>query len=511
MTLWQQPALPVVFVGLAGILVWSLVPRHLASMRLVVQIAFFLVMSFLSIKGAIVPFVPERGDWTTARLLLIGAAKLLWWVHFAWVLIGLVRIGLVLERQPREARLLQDVVVGVVYAGSLLSILAFVFAMPVGTLIATSGVFAIILGLALQTTLSDVFSGIALTLGRPYVLGDWIELSNGVEGRVVETDWRSTRLLTPAHNVVTLPNSLLAKQQLINVSTPDESHALSLTVRLAPTHTPAVLMRVVSAALASCDAIAKEPTPLVIARSLDAAAVELDLVFSVANVAGRLPATNAVVDLVDRHCRAAGLHLAMPASSLLVARLPSTTGTAATAPWSALALFRATQIFAPLSDEELQTLAVSASVLSYQAGEVIARRGDMLSGLMVVKSGTIVRHHTDTSGIQREIDHLAPGDLLDGNRLPTKTGASTGLRASSHVTLLAIDPPKLASLLSDHPHLAAAIAEKLPEDGWPNSAAGQARPATARVKFSPLSAIRKASSVAFRRTGREDPRKETQL
>ena len=41
---------------------------------------------------------------------------------------------------------------------------------------ATSGVVAIILGLALQNTLSDVFSGIALTLGRPFVIGDWIVL-----------------------------------------------------------------------------------------------------------------------------------------------------------------------------------------------------------------------------------------------------------------------------------------------------------------------------------------------
>ena len=509
MTLWQQPALPVVFVGLAGILVWSLVPRHPASMRLVVQIAFFLVMSFLSIKGAIVPFVPERGDWTTARLLLIGAAKLLWWVHFAWALIGLVRIGLVLERQPREARLLQDVVVGVVYAGSLLSILAFVFAMPVGTLIATSGVFAIILGLALQTTLSDVFSGIALTLGRPYVLGDWIELGDGVEGRVVETDWRSTRLLTPSHNVVTLPNSLLAKQRLTNVSTPDESHALSVTVRLMPTQTPAVLIAAMGAALASCDGIAKDPTPLVIVRSLDAAAIELELVFRVASVPERIQARNAVVDLVDRHCRAAGLRWAMPASSHLAAGLLPGIGTGATAPWSALALFRAMQIFAFVSDEELHALAVSASVRSYRAGEVIARPGEMLPALMVIQAGTIVRLHTDASGIQREIDHLAPGDLLGGACLPTTTGGSTGLRASSHVTLLAIDPPKLASLLRDNPHLADAIAEKLRVDACPKNSPGQARPAMARGRFSPLSAIRKASDVAFRRTGRDHNQTET--
>ncbi len=88
--------------------------------------------------------------------------------------------------------LLQDLIVAVVYLGVALSILGFVFKAPIGTLVATSGVVAIIFGLALQNTLGDVFSGIALTLGRPFVIGDWIVLGDGTEGRVIENNWRST-------------------------------------------------------------------------------------------------------------------------------------------------------------------------------------------------------------------------------------------------------------------------------------------------------------------------------
>ena len=73
---------------------------------------------------------------------------------------------LIFERRPREGRLIQDLVVGLIYLGAGLSVVAYVFSAPVGTLIATSGVFAIILGLALQSTLSDVFSGIALNLSQ---------------------------------------------------------------------------------------------------------------------------------------------------------------------------------------------------------------------------------------------------------------------------------------------------------------------------------------------------------
>ncbi|TGR36269.1 mechanosensitive ion channel family protein, partial [Mesorhizobium sp. M8A.F.Ca.ET.198.01.1.1] len=101
---------------------------------------------------------------------------------------------------PREAHLVQDMAVGVIYPGVALSIIGFVFGVPVGTLVATSGIVAIVFGLALQNTLGDVFSGIALTLGRTYAIGDWIQLKDGAEGRVIETNWRSAKLLTAQYN-----------------------------------------------------------------------------------------------------------------------------------------------------------------------------------------------------------------------------------------------------------------------------------------------------------------------
>ena len=118
-------------------------------------------MTAILVGNNLTPFRSETAGAEDAATLLIISARLLWWTHLAWAIIGFVRIYLVLEGRPREARLLQDVLVGVVYLGVALSVLAFVFGIPIGTLVATSGIVAIILGLALQNTLSDVFSGIA--------------------------------------------------------------------------------------------------------------------------------------------------------------------------------------------------------------------------------------------------------------------------------------------------------------------------------------------------------------
>jgi len=138
----------------------------------------------------------------------------------------------------RPGRLLQDLVVGIIYLGASLSVIAYVFRVPVGTLIATSGVFAIVLGLALQSTLNDVFSGVALNLGRPYTVGDWIVLEDGVQGRVIETNWRSIHLLNPTNDVIIVPNSTMAKRRLTNLTSPDEAHGVTIRIRLLPTLPP---------------------------------------------------------------------------------------------------------------------------------------------------------------------------------------------------------------------------------------------------------------------------------
>jgi small-conductance mechanosensitive channel len=167
--------------------------RHYPGGRLVAHAAFFLLLTVLLFTHDIEPYSPAPANQILSFRLGIGFAKAVWWVTGALVLVSAVRFFIVLEKKPREGRFVQDLAVGVIYLSAFLSIIAYVFSVPVGTLIATSGVFAIVLGLALQSTLNDVFSGVALNLGRPYALGDWVVLDDGAQGGVVEMNWRAAR------------------------------------------------------------------------------------------------------------------------------------------------------------------------------------------------------------------------------------------------------------------------------------------------------------------------------
>ncbi|HEX2891736.1 mechanosensitive ion channel family protein [Vineibacter terrae] len=449
-------------VGLAGIIVWHLIPGRRSNTRLVVQIVFFAVMTVILVGNDLTPFKSEASGTPEAAALLVISARLLWWIHLAWAIIGAVRIYLVLEGRPREARLLQDIVIGVVYLGVALSILAFVFGIPIGTLVATSGVVAIILGLALQNTLSDVFSGIALTLGRPYVIGDWIVLSDGIEGRVVESTWRSTHILTGSNNVVILPNSFLARLGLTNVSRPDGTHLLTLKVRVAPTRMPSVVAEVMQSVLLSCSSIVQEPPPTVALKGLDAVALEVELQFRVANPAKRTRARSEVLDLVYRHCKSAGLLLAMPAESLVaMADLP-TEETARPPRIEPIELIEAIPIFAALTRGEKALLAVATSAREYHKGEIIVRQGDILPALMMIRAGVIVMRHEG-----EEVGRLAPGDFFGETGLLAGMGEASTLEALTRVTVYEIDQNAFAPLLADRPAVAEDLALSLTRRSLP--------------------------------------------
>src|SRR6185437_4717034 len=242
---------------------------------------FFVALTALLLLHDIIPYEAAPHSTPVVERFFVATAKIIWWVNAAWLMTSCARVFLIFERRPREGRLIQDLVVGLIYLGCGLSVVAYVFSAPVGTLIATSGVFAIILGLALQSTLGDVFSGIALNLSRAYEVGDWIVLSDGIEGRVVETNWRATHLLNGSNDLVVLPNSNLAKAQLTNLSSPNRNHGVKLRVRIAPTMAPSGISEVMRTVLFSSNSIMSTPTPTVEIKSLDAQAIEFELSFRV--------------------------------------------------------------------------------------------------------------------------------------------------------------------------------------------------------------------------------------
>jgi len=83
------------------------------------------------------------------------------------------------------------------------------------SLLAGAGVAGLAIGLALQGTLSNTFSGIFLAVDDILNVGDWIE-TNGYSGTVVEIDLRCTKIKESDNNLVIIPNKTILENPFKN-------------------------------------------------------------------------------------------------------------------------------------------------------------------------------------------------------------------------------------------------------------------------------------------------------
>jgi len=85
-------------------------------------------------------------------------------------------------------------------------------------LLGALGVSGLAIGLALQPTLDNLFSGVQILASRQIEPGDYVRLESQEEGMVEDVTWRNTTIRRITGELVIVPNSLLAKSQVVNFS-----------------------------------------------------------------------------------------------------------------------------------------------------------------------------------------------------------------------------------------------------------------------------------------------------
>ena len=100
--------------------------------------------------------------------------------------------------------------------------------------VASLGVVGLVVGLAAQHSLGNLFSGILLMLDHPFKVGDVVKLDTGEICRVRKIGLRTTQLYnTFDHDIIILPNDMLANRKVENWSRPDNRHSQGTEVRVA--------------------------------------------------------------------------------------------------------------------------------------------------------------------------------------------------------------------------------------------------------------------------------------
>jgi small-conductance mechanosensitive channel len=128
------------------------------------------------------------------------------------------------------------------------------------SLVTTSAVLTAVIGLALQSTLTNVFAGLALHTDRTLGIGDWVQAGEMI-GRIHEIKWRSTSLWTEDGDLVIVPNSRLLDSEVQNLSRPDDVHRMWVKVGLHYRHPPNEVKRILLTVVQDTPGVRSTPTP----------------------------------------------------------------------------------------------------------------------------------------------------------------------------------------------------------------------------------------------------------
>jgi small-conductance mechanosensitive channel/CRP-like cAMP-binding protein len=365
-----------------------------------------------------------------------------WWIVGAQSAIGLTRLFIVLEARPRETQMISDLLAGVIYVVALLAIVNFAFEVPIGGLLATSGVIAIVLGLALQSSLADVFSGIAVGIERPYSPGDLVWVEGGIEGRVIQVNWRSTHITTVNKDVAIVPNSVMAKARLINHSLPTTIRRNSVTVRLDAREPPNRCMAVLTAATSSCVSFLDDPPPGIARTELQGDGAVYEISFSVPGSEAITGARTELLGQVQSHVRHAGISFAVPGrANVPRTKVPSPADMLEESDW-----------FGVLSVEDRDLLAGYMTEVFVAAGESLIKQDEAPRSLFIVASGAVEIANLSSAG-KRIIHRMGPGGSLGAIGLITDSPYAATATALTSVKAYRLDKAAIGSAMAVRPEL----------------------------------------------------------
>jgi small-conductance mechanosensitive channel len=182
----------------------------------------------------------------------------------------------------------------------------------VNSLVVSLGVGSLAVGLAAQDTLANMFAGFTLMLDRPFRIGDRIQLASGEVGDVETIGIRATRVKTLDETLLIVPNSVLTKEKVLNLSRPTRALTTRVEVGVAYGSDPDVVKRILRESALGSARIDPEREPVVVLQRFGDFSLNYQLVFWVKDYIEQGLCRSEVQEEIYRRLSEAGIEIPFP-------------------------------------------------------------------------------------------------------------------------------------------------------------------------------------------------------
>jgi len=457
--------------GIALVVVAFLVNRLTPRKRRRIRGALGLYVLFLILNG------------TEHALAHVHVASVAAWVDYAHLVGGLLAAFTSVELVTMAIfdvllpvlglpvlGLASDVVVAFAYAFTGFGVLK-AAGVTGSSVLTTSAVVSGVLALSMQATLINIVGGVALQLDGSFHVGEWLQLPDGTQGKVVAIRWRHTVLETRNWDTIVVPNSNLLAQNIVILGKRTDKptqHRMWVYFNVDFRFPPSRVIDVVREALgaAPIEGVAQDPKPSVICY--DFAKDGRD---SFAYYAARYwltdlpnddPTSSRVRTRVYSALKRAGIPLARPAQTLFVTPEEQDQQRSERHKEDRVHVLEHLEFLASLTPEERQFVAEHLLYAPFAAGEMVTMQGAVAHWLYILCKGKVeVRRHAEgakTAKVVATID--APGFFGEMGML-TGTPRRADVVALTDVECYRLDKEGLQRILTERPEIAGQISRTL--------------------------------------------------
>ena len=350
-------------------------------------------------------------------------------------------------------------------------------------LITTSAVLTGALAFSAQSTLGNLWGGIALQLEKTCRVGDWVRIEN-LTGQVVSIRWRSMAIATPTHETIVIPNQMLMNNRVTVVARHGEERTGWLRFvefQVVFAHSPESVVAVVEKALAKADIpfVGRDRVPEVVCQDYRDNGIAYAVVYELTDVSRYWTADSHIRVHVYAALARAGFTIPFPHRVVETRRDERIENAEREIEHRQVAL-ATMNLFASLTDDERATLAKALTTELYAGGDTVFLTGEPGDSLYLLASGRVDIVGTDPSGAPHRFATLAaPAYFGEGGLLLGQPRGATVI-ASGEARCYRLDKADFDRIVRARPALVEKLAAVLTERQAENDATLQALDADAR-------------------------------
>ncbi len=426
------------------------------------SIALFSIYKLLQHDSRILPRLGDLRDVFGKDLALLRFAAYIPLILLVVRFFDLVVFDLAMARRRGVSAppLLRDVIALILYLLLFGSLFTTIFNYDLRTLLGGGALLAAVLGLALQDTLGNLISGIALHMEDSFEVGDVVR-SGDFMGRVEDVSWRATKIRTYNNDVAILPNSLIARERL-EVFPTGNPNGRVLSIGVDYNFAPARVIDVLQRAASHVDGVDREMPCFARVAGFGDSSVTYEVKYFTRDYMERDRIDADIRKAVWYSLRRNEISIPFPVRAFHTYTPPASDQQGKVSREQLLDRLRYVDILIPLSDTAHESIADSAEVHVYSKGETIIRHGTAGESMFVIDSGTVsVRVPDDSSTGVHEVAQLGEGDVVGEMALLTGETRTADVVALTDVVAIEIGKGALKPLVVAHPELADALSEQI--------------------------------------------------